>query len=203
MSDREVEQLGSAIKQARRTPSLSEYSAAVAGILASKSKDVRPVIRLLINLYQLRHEFGVPVDDFVGIVAVAIADADDLDLDCPAEVFNARLSALLSLGESVGIVAKAIYLRSQFGASPHSLGLATDMRPIFKDDPKDHPAAAIIVHNLTVQYHDGAQVRSLSLELTGRDLAVLRGLVERAGDKEQGIRHLAQAGDVEIIEEAR
>lgn len=205
MSDDAAERLVQAINDTPRISSASEYGTRVAEAAEGDPATLRRVVRLLINLYQLRTDLGLPLAPFVDVLKRAMVVSDDpplVPVSGDWEAITARLSLLLSLDASIGVVAKAVYLRNVFGTSLHHSGLATDMRPIYTDDPVQSPTASIIVHKLTLQYHSGNQVQEVGLELTSRDVVSLRRALERAEQKEASLRALLKSVGVAVIGEA-
>lgn len=100
-----------------------------------------------------------------------------------------RLTSLLGLDASVGVTAKAYFLREEgqrvLTESPR---IVTDIRPIFVEQELPAPVASIVLHLLHLRYQDGDAIRDLTLAVDHTDLLELSHLIERALQKEQVLR---------------
>jgi len=74
----------------------------------------------------------------------------------------------------------------------HSARVLTDLRPVFGADPKQAPAAAVIIHNLKIAHQAGREIREFFVALDNQDLRKLQEVLERAVKKEASLSSVAE-----------
>ncbi len=99
----------------------------------------------------------------------------------------ARLTQLLAV-PSFEVSAKALGVFGEHQLIYESARVFSDIRPVFGDDVSSDPAAAVVFHNLKIEYVEGTESKELYLALDGEDLDELIGVLSRAKQKEASIQ---------------
>jgi len=162
--------------------------------------DVSAWIRMLASMYLA---FAVLDESFANRVAEA---AEGLVRDespkrrLDRKRFAADLIELLSCHSSLGVTAKALDVRSEYGSVFHSARIITDIRPVFGPDVEGSPLAAAVVHTLRITYRERDSDKDFYVALDARDLHDLRSLVDRATEKEVSLRSQLEKTDMDYLE---
>jgi hypothetical protein len=196
MSDSEREALVTAVQTA---PALLNPETLASGI--SKSAQLEPedatafatslVSMYLTAAYSDSTDQEKPLSKFVSDVSTALRLQSPKDAPVPENRWNSfesTLLKLLSAHDSLGVTAKALDLSSQHERVFHNARIFTDVRPVFKSDPKTAPPAVVFTHTLKLTFHDGPRLTSLYFSLDAADLKDVKGLIDRALDKEATLR---------------
>jgi hypothetical protein len=160
--------------------------------------DVRDFLDMTLSLATLRLDQNATAEQ----VADDISASSDLPIqnDTRTEL-RKRLAVLLQV-PSVQQLSKAADLLRREERVFHEARLTTDMRPIFEDDPSKIPAGAVIVHNLTIEFHTAGGVGEWQVALDESDLAKLRGVVERAVHKGRSLHRFMESAHIMSFEPA-
>jgi len=202
LSDEEREELVSVLQAV--SPKLSPFSFAkdAANRVELGSPDnVLTMVRTLIALYAGMAESGVGAEEYVEDVCSSVDDEGDLLF--PSEVrekLRQNLSPLLSLEETVGITAKANSVFSDHAHVFCDARIVTDIRPIFKQNPAEPPAAAAIVHTLKITYHENEKHKDFFVAMDTNDIRKLKSLLERDEQKAQNLRLILSATKIPNLE---
>ncbi len=162
------------------------------------------VVDVLVSLYQVRADTGLPITDFVEVLRRALKDVRDTRLpsaDENWEMIAPRLQAILNIEDPFGLIAKAVALRAEHGHTFQGAHIVTDLRPVFRDKPQDGPAAAMILHTLRISHFEGNDRKEFFVALDSLDLAELRALLDRADLKAKGLEALLESAHVPLFRE--
>ncbi len=107
------------------------------------------------------------------------------------EKLKARLEALLSLDNSLGVTAKALDVMTEHEHVFCGARILSDIRPVFCG-PTNTATAAVIVHNLQIAYHEGGSHRELYVAMDTDDIATLKKIVERAENKARLLENMLE-----------
>jgi hypothetical protein len=196
-----------ALGHASPTELIENLASAVAEQLRLDPHKARDMFDMLASMYMVRTRRDIPLDEFIDGIERAAKQSGREQLKASENVwsqFKTDLRELLSLDQSLGISAKAIELRQDQDHIFCSARILTDLRPVFKADVHDDPAAAVITHTLRISYHEGDKREEFFVALDGRDIESLQQLLKRAVDKEQTVRRVSKAAGLPCLDiEAR
>jgi hypothetical protein len=198
----EAEALLAALRAAPPTlvrKDLSEHTAKLAGIDLAL---VSTILRLLIELYSVRVRNGVAPGDFATeILRAAEATGREDLLLVEAEKSRAKrfLTDLLSLDTSIGVTSKALDVMREHAHVFQDARIVSDLRPLFKEDAAEPPAAALIVHTLKIGYKERGEGKSFYVALDSDALLELKSVIERAQKKTESLKRIARAANLECI----
>lgn len=193
-----------ALRSTVPTFSTARFSARVADSVSFAADDVREMVDVLTSLHYIRAEMDLALEDFVDVVCDALADVEDDAIPKPNDgdwqgVRN-RLTLVLGV-ETLGVVAKANVLWFQQDHSFADTQILTDLRPVFGPNPEEAPAAAMIVHQLRIEYIEGLARKEFFVAMNVADLQRLRATLDRAERKEESMRSLLKAASVPLLAE--
>lgn len=170
MSDADLQRMLEALAQLKPhlKPEVIARSAAENSILA----DLGEIIQALTSLSITQVRFDIPLDQLVRDVSQSVAGTPAL-----AE----RLKSLLSV-ESLVLSAKAFDVQHEYEKVFRSARIISDVRPVFNASGTE-ATAAMIVHNLNVNYQHNGQAMEISFALDDADVTALKKMLERAETK--------------------
>jgi len=151
---------------------------------------LRQVIVIAGSLYVTRDQRGANVGEFAEAVVEEAVHEELVNRGDSAATskLRERISQLLSLDRSLGVSAKATQLLISHKNPLLTARIFTDIRPVFTGDENPTPRAAVIVH--TLQLVTGTDGRELShyIAQDSADLKTLKGVVDRAIQKEASLK---------------
>jgi hypothetical protein len=146
------------------------------------------VLWMIHNMYAARLENDVSAAKFAEQICRTSGPAG---LKLSQELLDgvrAFLTKALQIDETVGVVAKGISLLRDRERIFSDCRVLTDFRPIFREALDATPSAAIIVHNLRLTYVENGKTTSIYVGLDASDLKNLKDCLERAQEKEAGLK---------------
>ncbi len=171
-------------------PAVLDSEVLIAGGINATGLDpgvVRPMVSMLLSMYRAAEGSRETFAEKVVEAAKSVLKAEDQgEIDWGS--LSNDLGAILGCHESLGLAAKALDVRSEYGRLFCGARILTDVRPIFGIDPGRSPLAATIVHTLRLTYHEGTDHREFHVALDAADLQQLRELVDRARRKEETLK---------------
>jgi hypothetical protein len=198
LDDITVQQLRSALDQlvAKRVerPSTSpsqpvtELTAqAIESISLRDRPDMRDIAAALASMYAVKQQRDYSTDEFVGLIADALQEVDQLKID-ERESFTKKLHALLD-SDVFNIIAKIEDLATEDERRFCHARILTDLRPVFGNNPADGFKAMIVMHHLKLAFHTNSPGdHDLHVVLDAEDLQELRRVIDRAEAKAHSLK---------------
>lgn len=160
------------------------------------------ILELLSSMYQTLDR-SPNQEAFLGRLRLSLAEESplsDLADDWPAA--SEKLRRLLSFENSLGVTAKARGLLIQHEHFYCKGRIITNLRPVYKRDIGT-PVASIIYHELRITYHksEDSNTHDIYIAATKQHLLRLRSLIDRALQKEDGLRVHAERGGLTVLED--
>ena len=147
---------------------------------------IESIIEALWQIEFMRHSLEAPRELFMDDIAQAIATAG---ITTDLNSFMGRVEQLLRI-PSLTVAAKARVLLSD-GNSYCRSRVLTDLRPIFGESVDGQPAAAVVVHHLTLSYHTTPpNTADVIVSLDSDDIENLIETLQRAQRKQQELQQL-------------
>ena len=132
--------------------------------------------------------------------AEAFANSEDLDVAfADRAVLKTRLETLFNSAD-LSTLARAIDIAAEHERLFHHSRVLSDVRPIFPTAIPGRPAAAVLVHQLEIEYHDANGLRSWYVSMSDRDLDQLGSAVDRAKAKSASLRDFLANGNLPLLD---
>lgn len=174
---------------------------------ANVSEDeAQEVLQLMASLYISLDVAGKSIETFVEEVCDAIKASKNPTL----QVKNVKWTELksffakiLTLDNTLGVTAKATDIRMEYGNVFCTARILTDLRPVFGRDVEKGPAAAVVIHEAKITFHeDGStdRAKDFFVALDLEDIQQLKKLLDRAILKEERIKAMAEKGGINVLE---
>lgn len=195
LSDEEIASLKEALRKARPALSLAEFSKKVSSETGLSPQKSSTLIASLGSLYSAKAEQNLTSEAFSEDLFEALKEIDKEDLHPSPDRIPAirkHIEEILSFDDSLGVTSKALRVMLEHEHVWHSARVLTDLRPVFGADPKQAPAAAVIIHNLKIAYQAGREIREFFVALDNQDLRKLQEVLERAVKKEASLSSVAE-----------
>ncbi|HEX9942177.1 MAG TPA: hypothetical protein VGG03_09185 [Thermoanaerobaculia bacterium] len=184
----------------RPTIFIRDSAAHVAEATGLEETEVGIILLMISNLFALREQPDMGRDQLLDQLAAAIkADSEFSSAAPKLEALVSFLRAVLSLDDTLGVTSKAWTVVRDFERTYCFSRILTDIRAVFRPN-SDDPAAAVIVHNLKLAYHEGDELCEFFVGMTSRDLEKLKKVIERAERKEASLRAGLKSSQLPILE---
>ncbi len=132
--------------------------------------------------------------------ATLIAESSTLDVDEQERpMFQSRMTSLLEV-PALRVLSRAIEIATGAERIFHDASIVSDIRSIFPSDVSEQPQAAVIVHTLTIEYHQDGEHRSFFVSLSKEDLEDLKETVSRAITKEKSLQTFVKGSGIPLVE---
>jgi hypothetical protein len=148
--------------------------------------DAKSVVTALVGLCSFRSQASKAVDEILNDVLSNLkkppeeGQSEELVLKPEAELkLRERLQRFLTL-ESFLVTAKALGVLTDHQRAFLSCRVLSDIRPVFTDDARRGPAAAVIVHSLRIEYYENDERKYSYFALDTKDLQTLLEVLNRA-----------------------
>lgn len=167
-------------------------------------KDVIELIGFFITLHQVRSAVEVSVDKFIEDIDGSlkkIRKEDPNISEKELESLRGYLREILSFEKSLGITSKAQSIRMQHDKVFSSSQVLTDIRPVFHSDPERTFEAAVLIHNLKINYRTATdEEESFFVALDLEDLKKLEAIIKRAIKKERNLSSWLSGANISYLD---
>lgn len=203
LSDKDFDDLVSALRSTPPVSSPSQYAEAVASALGKEDdrEDIEGIVDVIISLFYVRESARISTRV---VIDETMADIRTSRLPITAEnepLLRERIGTLLEIEESLGVVAKAVQLWGERERVFQSARIVTDIRPIFTLDTDSDIETAMIIHTLSVEYREGRSTKTILFALDSEDVPSLRDILDRAESKAKTLSRFLRAADVRLLED--
>ena len=168
-----------------------------------KRETTQNIVTALLSLYDLKDKRGIPAAELAAAISEAAKEipksvADFSDEKIP--ILKQRLTSLLSLDRSLGIMQKAAALSKEHERIFCGSRIFSEVRPVFVSTTAT-VAAAIVVHNLQIAFHDGAsgEHKEIYVALDDDDLVKMKEMIERAQKKNTAIQTMLKNSKTSLV----
>lgn len=147
-----------------------------------EAEDAEGIITALVRSQTAREKYDYSENETATMLANSLDLADEL-----RDSFIRRMTTLLGITQ-LGRVAKAIDVLTEHEHIFHSARIFTDVRPVFQADPAEPPDAAVVIHNLKIEFHDSdGQVKSMYIAMDSEDVKKFREVLNREAEKSESL----------------
>lgn len=205
LTERQAQELASALESEPPTLDRASLRSGVASKMSDLARaDVDRIVDTLFSLYALQSSLNLEASDLADVICDALDESGVAELafeeDEDRDFFKALLIRLLAV-DSLVIATKANdLLYEDKHAVRGSTRIITDIRPVFRADPEDDPAAALIVHTLKISYHDGGRIEDFLVTLDAEQVDELIGALVRASSKAESLKRMLAGTTVPFID---
>lgn len=201
LSPNELSEFLEAIRKEQPTLALSVLTESIARRLSLDLPRMNDIVRAFADLQAVREGLGLSVSEFVAELHAAIEATGRESLQ-PADwsAFDHAVTEALSGDNALAVSSKARSITREYPKAFCSCRILTDLRPIFKSDIEQDPAAFVLVHSLRLSYHQDDEHHDFYIALDQADLEELGRQIQRAQTKEASLRELASRNEMSILE---
>jgi hypothetical protein len=171
--------------------------------LETPVKGLVSVLRVMGTIYWTFVKGDVPESDFLPAFRKALKTIGkpEFQLDNQSwEAFSVHLSRILKCDRSLGITAKALEVMTANEHTLLSTRIFSDLRPIFSEKVDAFPSAAVLIHNLRIEYLSAGEKREFFAAMDSHDLKELASIVQRAILKEKTMHDSLKNSSISILE---
>ena len=201
MEDAQRQYLVDAIRGASPCLDPDDLAPSVAKTVGLEDRDVAAIVWMLVSMFLSSEDKAL--DDFVSDVCQAAQESSREDLRAPRgdwDTFKAHLKSLLECRDSIGVTARALDVRAQYGHLFRAARILTDMRPVFKPGSLGEAPAGTVMHSLKITYLEGGESKEFYTAMDASDLRELREVIERAVQKESSLKSSLSKTDMQFLE---
>jgi hypothetical protein len=202
LSDEAMESLSKVLASTEPALGPVAFSEAIASQVSDIEPDVcEAIVFTLSGLSFLTEMRGESAEETVHDIIKSAAESQP---DTPAftgktrSVLASRLQKLMSYA-SLGISAKAMDVMTEHEKIFCGCRILSDLRPIFTN-AGDRAVAGVVVHNLSIHYHQDDEHREFYAAMDANDLQNLKQTIIRAEQKERHIITIMQKADMKSLE---
>lgn len=160
------------------------------------NEKIHSFLKVVMHMHLARKKLGYTTENFLEQILATIQI--EKIIEPPSDGDWSRIERILAnilSAESLQLNADAIDVAMEHERAISSVRVLTDIRPVFKEDVTEPPAATVIGHSLIISYYDGSkEPREFHCALDTEDLRVLGTVVERALLKEKSLRSWIEEG---------
>jgi len=171
---------------------------AISRVASISPTDAASINEALISLLLLRARSDESQTDVIDELSAAIQESDAEELQLPDEVrANAknRLSMFLGI-PSLLVSSKAISVRLENDKLFSKARVVSDIRPIFGENVKESPQAAIILHQLGIHYFQDGDHKEFFVAMDTDEIQELISSLERAKAKAESLETVLAAANL-------
>lgn len=189
--------LKAALDQAEPALLLKDLERSVVARAGIEKLDVPSVLSMLVSMGAARQRFRMSADEFAGAVLDAAHALEGLPPQMAWGDLKRDLAGMLG-STSLAVTAKSLEVMTDHAKVFQGARVLTDLRPVF-DDPGKQPVAAVVVHQLKIDYVENKERNTFFVALDKDDIEQLKRELERATLKEKGLRSLAEGSRVRLL----
>ncbi|SRR6266545_2288159 len=163
--------------------------------------DGRAVIHSLMSLAAFKGSSNQNTEKLVSDVLADLkkADKEPAFANDLIDRLAQRLPLLLGLSP-LTISSKAIGILTDNQRIFREARVLSDIRAVFSDNVEAMPAAAVIVHELKLEYYESGDRKEWFIALDSRDLQKLINVLERAKQKDSSLRLVLSAANLPFLD---
>ncbi len=157
------------------------------------------ITKLLYVLYRLKVKSNKSTQEVVSGIFDDLGEIKQNDFKV-REDYRKYFEKLLSIA-NIGITLKSLGLAYEYGKVYVDSRIITDIRPSFDDNIDDKIEAAVMIHNLKIEYHVGQNPfhEEIYLALDSNDLIKLKEQILRAEKKDKTIKNTFSKSNITFI----
>ena len=203
LSPERVEKLRNAVSNSKPSLSVDRFSRDVAESFDTADRPkIQNIVRELCRMEYGRINSEISAAEFVDslMTTVGASATDDFNLsETETKSLCERLNTFIGSQRSLNVVAKALSVFADHGRVFIRAKILTDIRPIFADDAKTVDAAAI-VHNLSINFIEDDESKTIHIALDSHDTSALRKVLDRADRKLIELKSLVDRSNIPYLE---
>jgi hypothetical protein len=173
----------------------------ISGKLQISDKEAAEITRTLFSVYASRAALAhkINIEAFLRNICDALQASHSAPADGDWNKFKKFVVDFLGLKGAIELTSKALNVLMENERNCSAPRIITDLRPVFKENPADEPAGAVIVHTLKFDNREGRQEKEFFIALDSRDIHILKHAVERALIKEATLLALTAKMNLPVV----
>jgi len=167
-------------------------------------KKLKGLLSVLFNLYNVLDSIDFSPSELSQVFANSLKQYDWIDDYDEGAIEDTKkfIKKCLGYHSTLGVTAKALGIMTQHNNVYRESKLYTDIRPIFKSSSDvGNPEAAVIVHNLKIDYYEEGDRKTMHLALDNSDIENLIKTLERAQSKYEFLAEFLENSDLRLLKE--
>jgi len=167
------------------------------------------ICRVIVVLYRVRSALEEKEDDFARNIwsSLDLVDREGVEKKgVTADVAVDFLKEILSCSSTIRLISKASDLLSFHEKVYLKSRIITDARPVYREDEPvtEAPIGTLLINMLNINYLDGDRKRKdVFFALEPRDLAELKGQIERAEKKNKSLEKTLEVANLKSFNPTR
>ncbi len=142
--------------------------------------------------------------DYVSEVTQSIEESGSKTLKLSTEtkeILRSRFAKILDV-KPLAVSAKATNLFLEYERSFSSARVLTDIRPIFDAKADSPPDAAVVVHTLSIHYHQNGDHKEFFVAMDDEDVQMLLDVLERAKLKAKSLKQTLVSAKITCVDKS-
>jgi hypothetical protein len=164
-----------------------------------REKEASQVVHALLSVYATRASHKAPVEQFSQDVCDAMQELNLKPSHGNWGPFKSFITDLLNLKGAIEVTSKAVSILIGNQRNFAGARIFTDIRPVFKENPSDPPAGAVIVHTIALDYVEGHARKDFYLALDSADLKAMKEVIDRAFLKEACLLQILSKAEISVV----
>lgn len=163
--------------------------------------EAQEIVRVLGSIYAARISLShrVNFESFLKNICDALKAEKNVPPDADWQKFIKFVTDLLNQKGAIEYSSKALDVLLQNERNFITARIVTDFRPVFKENPADEPAGAVVVHQLKITYREDGEQKNIFFALDSSDIQTLKRVAERAVNKEASTLALASKLNLAVV----
>lgn len=161
--------------------------------------DIEEIIRAFFSLVRFSKENAIDFNEFIEDITESITISEEFKIE-ENRLLKNNLLCLYECRDNILLTIKANELLGEFDRLFIDCRILSDIRIIFNEDLDNQKQAAVVVHQLKLDYVKHGESQQTFFALDSNDLRKLKIVIERALEKDKNIKSNVYQNDFEFIE---
>jgi hypothetical protein len=164
-----------------------------------EENDIEEIIRAFFSLIRFSKDNSIEFNEFVEDITESITTSDEFQIE-DSKLLKNNLLYLYECRSNILLTIKANGLLGEYDKLFIDCRILSDIRIIFNDDLDNVEQAAVVVHQLKLDYVRHGESQQTFFALDSNDLQKLKIVIERALEKDKNIKSNVYRNNLEFIE---
>ena len=157
------------------------------------------ILTAVLSVYRLTEALHRSADE----VAALLSHSSDLPLDEDGRMSLEKRAGKLLKSPTIVVTSKAVSILTANEKSFSQARIVSEIRPIFVDGVGQGPAAAVLVHMLSITYRKApSDFQEVHIALDSQDVNALASILKRANDKAEALQSVLDRAGLKLLDPA-
>lgn len=191
LSDSSVDELVRALESAPVTADSQKMAKNIAAMVPTiEPNDLTGIVDFIYGLYHVREFSDLNRRVFLNELVTGVTENTKPRVsENDIVILRERFKRILGI-KTLNNISKALNLQRAGERIYCSATIISDLRPVFGQDVKSKPVAAVITHTLKISYHEDKDHKEFFVILDDVDLSKLEDVIDRAKQKSETLTNL-------------